>query len=192
MFGVRPWIDEAELFIGDSLIEKISQAIDQVDYLAAILSPRSVGSSWVRQELEQAMTNQLDIGTVRVLPLLLEKCDLPGFLRGKLYADFTDPLAYDDSLARLLRTLGATRGAEEFYERIGRHFDIYTRPKEWFCIYCGWKCTETFNDYICKSCGQVRPWAGGSATMRSCYKCKQLSLAIARYCEWCGSQLTPL
>lgn len=68
----------------------------------------------------------------------------------------------------------------------------YPRPARWFCIYCGWECTESFNDYICKSCGQLRPWAGGSATMRSCSKCKQLSLAIAKYCEWCGNQLGPL
>jgi serine/threonine protein kinase len=68
----------------------------------------------------------------------------------------------------------------------------YPRPARWFCIYCGWECTESFNDYVCKSCGQLRPGAGGSATMRSCSKCKQWSLAIAKYCEWCGNQLGPL
>ena len=105
------------------MIEKISQAIDEVDYLAVILSPRSVGSSWVRQELEQAMTSQLDIGTVRVLPLLMKKCDLPSFLRGKLYADFTDPINYRDSLLQLLRTLGAETNEMALFFRLERRFE---------------------------------------------------------------------
>lgn len=56
-FGVRPWIDEAELDVGDSLLTKISSAIDDMDYLAVVLSPQSVASSWVQTELEQAMTS---------------------------------------------------------------------------------------------------------------------------------------
>jgi hypothetical protein len=65
---------------------------------------------------------------------------------------------------------------------------IYARPKLWHCIYCGWRCEEDFNDYLCKSCRQVRPFVGGSATVRQCQGCDQLSLAIASYCEWCGTQ----
>lgn len=36
--GHKVWIDEAEINIGDSLIEKIRTGLDQVDYIAAILS----------------------------------------------------------------------------------------------------------------------------------------------------------
>jgi hypothetical protein len=67
----------------------------------------------------------------------------------------------------------------------------YPRPEvPWYCMYCGWKCTESFNDYMCKSCNQLRPWAGGSATMRSCRKCEHWSLALATYCEWCGARMS--
>ena len=45
--GVKSWIDEAEINVGDSLIAKISSAIDEMDYFAVILSPRSGGSAWV-------------------------------------------------------------------------------------------------------------------------------------------------
>jgi hypothetical protein len=37
--GARVWIDEAEIKVGDSLIEKIRAGIDSMDYVAAILSP---------------------------------------------------------------------------------------------------------------------------------------------------------
>jgi hypothetical protein len=38
--GIRVWVDEAELQIGDSLFKKIESAIAEVDYLVAILSTR--------------------------------------------------------------------------------------------------------------------------------------------------------
>jgi len=49
--GHGVWIDEAEIDIGDSLIEKIRNGIDQVDYVAAILSRASIDSAWVTREL---------------------------------------------------------------------------------------------------------------------------------------------
>ncbi len=63
---------------------------------------------------------------------------------------------------------------------------LYRRPKQWHCIYCGWRCDEHYNDYLCKRCNAVRPFAGGSATMIQCASCSEMSLAIASYCEWCA------
>jgi len=37
--GARVWIDEAELNIGDSLLGRIAAAIDEMQYLAVVLSP---------------------------------------------------------------------------------------------------------------------------------------------------------
>lgn len=51
------------------------------------------------------MTMEIHARSVKVLPLLYERCDLPPFLRGKLYADFTDDSAFDDALAKVLRRL---------------------------------------------------------------------------------------
>lgn len=87
--GARVWIDEAEIQLGDSLIKKISAAIDEVDYLAVVLSPTSVESEWVRREVEIALNEEIAGQTVKVLPLLLLTCEIPAFLRGRLYADFT-------------------------------------------------------------------------------------------------------
>ncbi|MCK4729194.1 MAG: sigma 54-interacting transcriptional regulator, partial [Desulfobacterales bacterium] len=52
LFGVRVWIDEGEIKVGDSLIEKIRQGIDQVDYLAVVLTPASANSEWVKKEVD--------------------------------------------------------------------------------------------------------------------------------------------
>ncbi len=98
--GVKTWVDEAEILVGESLIKKISLAISEVDFVAAVLSTSSVKSSWVQTELELAITDEINNKQVRVLPLLLEKCELPDYLKNKLYLDFVDD--YDNQVDTLV------------------------------------------------------------------------------------------
>lgn len=104
--GHAVWIDEAEINIGDSLIEKIRDGLDQVDFVAAILSSVSIASPWVIRELDIASNREIEEKRVVVLPLLLEPVELPGFLKGKYYGDFTDASRYNEVLTLLVRKLG--------------------------------------------------------------------------------------
>jgi hypothetical protein len=101
----RVWLDEAEIDIGDSLISKIEQGIKLSRYIAVVLSTKSIGAPWVKKELDVAMNREIASGEVVVLPLLYEECELPEFLKGKLYADFSEPEEYEAVLAKLLRRL---------------------------------------------------------------------------------------
>jgi len=105
-YGIKVWLDEAELNIGDSLIQKIGQAIDEADFLGVVLSRNSIESEWVQRELQLAMQKELRERKVVVLPLLLEPVELPFFLRDKIYADFTDPQRYEDTFPLVLKALG--------------------------------------------------------------------------------------
>jgi hypothetical protein len=192
--GARVWIDEAELRIGDSLLAKIGKAIDDVEYFAVVLSPEAVASSWVQNELEQAMAGQMTQGRVKVLPIYYRPCDIPGFLRGRMYADFSDSLRYDRALSLLARTLDLQDGVggnlyDPYARQFGRHGGLSSRPVQWFCIKCGAGPMPSYNDYMCTGCGVLRPFMGGSATMVGCPHCRQMNLLIARYCEWCGHDL---
>ena len=104
--GHTVWIDEAEINIGDSLIGKIREGLDNVDYVAAVLSEASIQSEWVKKELEIASNKEIKAKKVIVLPLIIEKVELPGFLEGKFYGDFTSEDKYDSTLKLLLRSLG--------------------------------------------------------------------------------------
>ncbi len=101
----RVWLDEAEIEIGDSLITKIDEGMKLSRYIAVVLSTKSIHALWVKKELDMAMNREITTGQVVVLPLLYEACDLPEFLRGKLYADFSKPEDYEEVLAKLLRRL---------------------------------------------------------------------------------------
>jgi hypothetical protein len=104
--GVEVWVDSAELKVGDSLFLSISKAIADNDYFAIILSHNSVSSDWVQRELQLAMNLVLEKKNRRILPILIERCEIPLFLRDLLYADFTDPRNFDSALVRLLGALG--------------------------------------------------------------------------------------
>lgn len=104
--GIRVWIDEAELKVGDSLIDKIREGIDDFEYLLAVISPISIESEWVKREIDVAMNQEISGKKVKVLPVKLGDVELPGFLLGKLYADFTSDESYAKGLKKLVESVG--------------------------------------------------------------------------------------
>ena len=88
----RVWVDTWELKVGDSLIQKIQEAIQTASALLVVLSKAAVASEWCRRELSAGLMRELEEKRVLVLPLLLEDCDIPMFLREKRYADFSQRL----------------------------------------------------------------------------------------------------
>lgn len=108
MYGVETWIDEAEIRVGDSLIKKISEGIEHVDYLIALISQSSINSEWVNRELDIAINKEIENKRVIVLPVLAGKCQLPDFLKGKLYADMSTNAKFKQQLPLLLRRFDIT------------------------------------------------------------------------------------
>lgn len=107
--GVGVWLDERELKIGDSLIEKIREGIDNVEYLVVLLSHASAESPWVKKEVDIAMNQEIEGKRIKVLPILIEDCDPPGFLKGKLYADLRNTKNYSSVLSQIVERLKPAR-----------------------------------------------------------------------------------
>lgn len=105
--GHTVWIDETEILVGDSLIKKIRIALDNVDFVAAIISLTSIDSHWVQKELDLASNREIDEKRVVVLPVLLDDVELPGFLKGKYFADFREEDNYQEGLNKLIKRLGS-------------------------------------------------------------------------------------
>jgi len=85
---VSVWVDRWELHVGDSLLTKIQDAITGASALLVVLSKASVSSAWVTKEINGGLLRELEERKVVVLPVLVEDCAIPLFLRDKLYADF--------------------------------------------------------------------------------------------------------
>lgn len=103
--GFFVWVDEAEIKVGDSLIGKIEEGIENCDYLGVVVSGNSVKSEWVTREVRVALNQEIHGKRVKVLPILLERVDMPVFLLDKKYVDFTIEEKYKDSLQLILERL---------------------------------------------------------------------------------------
>lgn len=124
--GFFVWLDEAEIKLGDSLIKKISEGIEQVEYVGVVISKNSIDSEWFNREVEIALNQEISGKKVKILPLLLEKVNMPPFLSGKLYADFTCDENYDKGLKLIIDRLSESPKIKchlskedvEFYKKI--------------------------------------------------------------------------
>lgn len=103
--GAKVWIDEAELKVGDSLLQKISVALQEADFVGAILSNNSISSGWVQLELKLAMQEEIKGKKIKVLPILIEAGSVPEFLKDKIYADFSNPEKFDSAFSKLLEAM---------------------------------------------------------------------------------------
>ena len=110
--GIRVWIDEAEIRIGDSLVAKISEAIDQADYVIAILSRNSVQSQWMQREIQMALTQEIDEKTKVLLPAVIDNVEIPAFLQDKLYLDLSSADKYAAGVRELVAAIESPRPAD--------------------------------------------------------------------------------
>jgi hypothetical protein len=99
----RVWLDRWELHVGDSLIKRIQEAIDGASALLVMLSKAAVQSEWCKKELSAGLIRELEEKRVIVLPVLIEDCEIPLFLRDKLYADFRHD--FDEGLQTILESI---------------------------------------------------------------------------------------
>lgn len=84
-YNLTVWIDEGELMVGDSMIDRISSALASVQFVVAIVSPASINSQWCKKELSMAMTGGLQRKGVKVLPLRVGPTPMPPALNDVFY-----------------------------------------------------------------------------------------------------------
>ena len=80
-----------------------SEGLKSSDFLIAVLSPRSVDKPWVVREMSSSMMRQLGDKGIRVLPLLIEDCEIPPLLADLKYADFRT--SFNEGLEELVSAI---------------------------------------------------------------------------------------
>ncbi len=101
--GVKVWLDEQRILVGDSVPEKIAQGLAESDFFLIVVSQNSVSSSWVKKELSSALVHEIERRKVTVLPIKLDDAAMPDSIHDKLYADFRG--SYDEGLSKLLKSI---------------------------------------------------------------------------------------
>ncbi len=102
--GLKVWIDEWEIRVGDPITQKIQQGLENCRYVAIWLTNHAVNSGWVQREWQAKYNKEVSTGSVYVLPLRADDCKIPELLRDKRYSDFRE--SYADGLNALLSLFG--------------------------------------------------------------------------------------
>jgi len=101
--GHSPWLDAWEIRAGESIPLKISDGLEQSDYVLVLMSKIAVESGWVEAEWTSKYWDEVTTRKVHVVPVLLEDCRIPLLLRTKKYADLRTN--YRDGLEEILLAL---------------------------------------------------------------------------------------
>lgn len=102
--GEKVWVDQLDIRGGERWDRAIETALEQAGSLLVILSPTSVESQNVMDEVSLALESDK-----RVIPVLLSECKLPFRLRRLQFVDFSGD--YDAAFVRLCAALGDSGGA---------------------------------------------------------------------------------
>ncbi len=96
--GARVWIDQLDIPMGERWDMAIEKALKSSSGLILVLSPDSVGSHNVLDEVSFALEENK-----RILPVMHKPCELPFRIRRLQYVDMTGD--YDKGLKRMKRDL---------------------------------------------------------------------------------------
>jgi len=117
---VHIWLDKHQLEGGESLRARIGSAIGSASALLVCLSRMSVTSVWCAEELRLGLLKELEESRWIIVPILLEDCDVPDFLKDRIAVDFRKQ--FEQAIQYLLYTIqhliSITSGrieAERFY-----------------------------------------------------------------------------
>ena len=85
--GVAVWLDQWEIRVGDSIVEKVNSGLESSSHLAILISKTSISKPWVTRELSAALMRQLADRSILVLPVRLDDSPIPPLLADIKYAD---------------------------------------------------------------------------------------------------------
>jgi tetratricopeptide (TPR) repeat protein len=111
--GLRVFLDDWEIVAGDRWVARLEAGIASSGAGLVVCSAASLSRPWVRAEYEALLVRSETDG-LRLVPVLVERVDLPAFLGTRDYVDFSrvdgDPAAYRAAFDRLVRGLKEERG----------------------------------------------------------------------------------
>ncbi len=83
------WIDEREINLGDSFLERMNEGLSSSSYVLVLFSESSLSSKWVQREWLSSLANE----SIVLIPVLIEpNITLPVLLRDYLYLNLSSDI----------------------------------------------------------------------------------------------------
>jgi hypothetical protein len=101
--GVNLWLDENEIKVGESIVSRVSDGLESSRTLIVFLSSNSIKSMWARREWQSFLSRHLKRDDLKILPVLIESCEIPAVLADIKYADFRE--SYHEGFRQIYEAL---------------------------------------------------------------------------------------
>lgn len=162
------WYDAHNLPASAAISTELADAISQCRSMLIVLSKKSVTSGWVAEEYNAAIGQRAHYKAYRIIPVLIEECEIPGFLQTTKWIEMRDNkldlrianelvtgLYYDDKALKLENTR-----------------DVY--------ISRSWRSSEAqIPDYVCKKLDETGFRLIGDAEDQRSYNAERVKSIIS-------------
>lgn len=101
--GHRVWLDQWEITLGDSIIQKMNEGLEGAAYVVVCYSASGVSSPWMGREWMSTLARQLSGHGVKLLPVMLTGGAPPAILADYRYANLG--AGWNKGVSELLRAL---------------------------------------------------------------------------------------
>ena len=108
--GIDAWLDKWEMQIGDSLVDKIfKEGIKNCEKFIIVLSKNSIGSKWVKEELDTGVVKKIEKQTT-IMPIIIDDdIEIPTVLIATVCKKIPNLESYDDEFEEIVNAiLGVT------------------------------------------------------------------------------------
>lgn len=96
--GIDPWLEDEKLLPGQNWDLEIRKAIEKTDVVIICLTPGSITKvGYINKEIKKALdvADEQTEGTIFLIPLKLEECEIPHQLRGPQWVSLFEPQGYE-------------------------------------------------------------------------------------------------
>ncbi len=69
--GIRCWLDQGEIRWGDSIVSKINEGLRSAQFVIVVISQAFLQKPWPTTEMNSVLSQEIDSGITRVLPLMV-------------------------------------------------------------------------------------------------------------------------
>jgi len=101
--GHTVWLDNWEILVGDSVVERINAGLANAKYLVLCYSQSGVESNWISREWMSALARQLEGYGIKLLPARLSGGSPPAILADIRFADLVKD--WDRGMKDLLKAI---------------------------------------------------------------------------------------
>ncbi|MGL1934232.1 MAG: toll/interleukin-1 receptor domain-containing protein [Fibrobacterales bacterium] len=103
--GVDIWLDKWEMFVGDSLVDKIfEEGLKEAEAIIIVISENSINKPWVKEELNAAIVRRISNGT-KILPVIIDDCEVPMSLVSTIWEKISNLESYDNSVRTIVNSI---------------------------------------------------------------------------------------